>query len=347
VGRPVQTRRGSASSWAELALPANGRCDLLQAPLVQRANLFLLTIYSMNRPHHPTNTSHQPCIPQQSRDSTASHALAPPQAQRGAEVESDAGSNRVQSHKANTCMGTIRLRLLLKKASKAAERATKGTKGKGASQRVAASSTWVGTLLMAMLFLFLVVGGMCLNGATTTVGCEVLVASNASASVVHDMESVALPQRARQEEPESVRAREQSGSSRFIRAWSVDDMLEASIMSNMGLLTAFSSLTATSYNMARRDSMTMRRASLRPNRRPHAIASSSVRLVVRRLLIGLGVGVPRVTPFNSMPVGGGGSDEDGLMSLETATSEESRALSATLDGAGEEADGHAESKGAL
>ena len=63
--------------------------------------------------------------------------------QRAAEVESDASNNdEVQSRKtnSNTCMGTLRLKLLLKKASKSAERATEAAKGKGGTQTAAASS---------------------------------------------------------------------------------------------------------------------------------------------------------------------------------------------------------------
>ena len=85
---------------------------------------------------------------------------------------------------------------------------------------------------------------------------------------------------------------ERTGGNKLQTVW--DDgrrMLEASIMSNRGLLMAFSSLTAASYNMAHCDSTRMRAATLGPNRRPHAIGASG-RLMARRLLVGLGVGAP-------------------------------------------------------
>lgn len=111
-------------------------------------------------------------------------------------------------------------------------------------------------------------------------------------------------------------------------------MLEASIMSNRGLLMAFSSLTAASYNMAHRDSTRMRAATLGPNRQPHAIEASG-RLMARRLLVGLGVGAPCATPFDPMPLNpmrvGGGFDRDGVESSAPAgtASKEGGAPSAT------------------
>ena len=128
---------------------------------------------------------------------------------------------------------------------------------------------------------------------------------------------------------------ERTGGNKLQTVWGDGRrMLEASIMSNTGLLMAFSSLTAASYNMAHRDSTRMHAASLGPNRRPHAIVTSG-RLMARRLLVGLGVGAPCATPFDPMPLNpmrvGGGGDRDGFeSSAPTGTaSKEGGAPSAT------------------